>query len=122
MEYFGFENLSAGTQRVIRILVSLIFDQSAVMLLEHPEDGIHRGLLRKLIDVLQKYANQSQLIVSSHSSVVFDTLDPGTVRLVTMGEGNTKVRSLTPEELGVAGRFLEEDGSLSDFLETVEED
>jgi predicted ATPase len=120
--YFGFESLSAGTQRVIRILVSLVFDQSTVMLLEHPEDGIHRGLLLKLIDVLQKYADQSQLIVSSHSSVVFDTLNPATIRLVTMGEGKTKIRSLTPAELGAAGKFLEEEGSLSDFLETVEED
>ncbi len=120
--YFNFENLSAGTQRVIRILVSLVFDQSAVMLLEHPEEGIHRGLLRKLIGVLQTYSDRSQLIVSSHSSVVFDTLNPGTIRLVTMGEGNTKVRSLTPKELAVAKNFLDEEGALSDFLETVEED
>jgi predicted ATPase len=119
---FDFADLSSGTQRVIRILVSLIFDESAVMLLEHPEDGIHRGLLRKLIDLLQKYADPSQLIVSSHSPLVFNTLDPRAVRLVTMEEGATKVRRLTPEELQVAGKFLEEDGSLADFLETVEED
>jgi predicted ATPase len=120
--YFGFDGLSAGTQRVIRIIVSLIFDQSAVMLLEHPEDSIHRGLLRKLIGILQSYSDQSQLIVSSHSSVIFNTLDPGAVRLVTMENGDTKVRALTPAELSVAGKFLEEDGSLSDFLETVEEE
>jgi len=119
---FDFADLSTGTQRVIRILVSLIFDESAVMLLEHPEDGIHRGLLRKLIDLLQKYADQSQLIVSSHSPEVFNMLDPRAVRLVTMDEGATKVRALTPEELRIAGKFLEEEGTLADFLQTVAED
>jgi predicted ATPase len=91
------------------------------MLLEHPEDGIHRALLRKLIDLLQTYSDQTQLIVASHSSIVFNTLDPGAIRLVTMEEDGTQVRALTAEELQVAGRFLEEEGSLSDFIETIDE-
>ena len=119
--HFSFRDLSAGTQRIIRLIVSLIFDQSAVMLVEHPEDSIHRGLLRKLLGVLQTYCDQSQLILSSHSSAVFDTLDPKAIQLVTMEKGATKVRALTPEELHAAGRFMEEEGSLSDFIETVEE-
>lgn len=120
--WFSLNDLSAGTQRIIRLIVSLIFDQSAVMLVEHPEDSIHRGLLRKLLGVLQTYSDQSQLIVSSHSSAVFDTLDPKAIRLVTMEEGATKVRALTSEELHAAGRFMEEEGSLSDFIDTVEVD
>ncbi len=119
---FSFRNLSAGTQRVVRLIVSLLFDKSSVMLVEHPEDGIHRGLLRKLIDVLQAYSDQSQLIVSSHSSVVFNATDPGAVRLVTMEKGETKARALTPAERAAADKFLEEEGSLSDFLDSVEED
>jgi predicted ATPase len=119
---FPFSSLSEGSRRVISLLVSLIFDQSSVMLVEHPEDSIHRGLLIKLLDVLRAYSDQSQLILSSHSSVVFNTLDPRAIRLVTMEDGTTKVRPLTGEELLAAGRFMEEDGSLSDFIETVEED
>jgi hypothetical protein len=38
-----------------------------------------------------------------------------------MEEDGTKVRPLTSEELQAAARFLEEEGSLSDFIETVEE-
>ncbi len=119
---FPFSSLSAGTQRIIHLAVSLLFDQSSVMLIEHPEDTIHRGLLRKVIDVLQGYSDQHQLILSSHSSVVFDTLDPTAVRLVTMEDDVTKVRKLTTEELRAAKLFMEEEGSLSDFIETVEEE
>jgi hypothetical protein len=53
---------------------------------------------------------------------VFDILDPKAIRLVTMEDGATKVRALTSEELHAAGRFMEEDGSFSDFIDTVEED
>ncbi len=120
--FFYFSSLSAGTQRIIRLIVSLLFDQSSVMLIEHPEDTIHRGLLRKVIDVLQGYSDQHQLIISSHSPVVFDTLDPKAVRLVTMEDDVTKVRALTSEELRAAKLFMEEEGSLSDFIETVEEE
>jgi len=118
--HFGFEDLSSGTRRIVRMIVSLIFDQSAIMLLEHPEEGIHRGLLRKLIDVLRTYSGRCQLIIASHSAVVFDTLDPKSVRLVTMSEGETKVRPLTAEELDAARKYLEEEGTLSDFLEVVD--
>ena len=119
--FFDYSDLATGTQRLIRIVVSLIHDQSAVMLLEHPEDGIHRGLLRKLIDLLQKYSDQSQLIIASHSTVVFNSIDPRAIRLVTMAEGGTSVRSLTDKELRAAKTFLEDEGTLSDFIESVEE-
>jgi len=117
---YSFRDLSAGTQRVIKILVSLLFDQPSVMLLEHPEECIHGGLLRKLIDLLRGYSDQSQLIISSHSPVVFNSLDPEAVRLVTMDQGKTKVRALTPVEMEAVGKYLEDEGSLADFLETVE--
>jgi predicted ATPase len=92
------------------------------MLLEHPEDGIHRAPLRKLIDLLQGYSDRSQLIVASHSAAVFNTVTPDVIRLVTIEQGTTKVRALTQREAHAAARFLDEEGSLADFIETVAED
>ena len=111
-----FRQLSSGTQRLIRIVLALLFDRPTIMLLEHPEDEIHRALLDKLIDMLRGYSDQTQIIIASHSSVVFNTLDPNMVRLVAIENGITQARALTREELQTAKRFLEEDGSLADFL------
>jgi predicted ATPase len=116
------DELSSGTQRLIRIITSLIYDRSAVMLLEHPEDGIHEGLLWKLIDILQGYSDQSQVIIASHSAAVFNAVPPEAIRLVTMEEGETKVRPLSRQELGAAATYLKEEGTLADFLEMVPED
>lgn len=117
---FAFKELSLGTRRLIKIAVALIYDRSSVMLIEHPEDGIHRGLTRKLFGLLRSYSDRSQMIVSTHSALVLDDLrdDPGAVRLVEMEMGDTKARALTAEEAEHARRYIEEEGTLSKYIQT----
>ena len=117
-----FEKLSAGTRRILRILVSFFYDRNSLFLFEQPEDAIHPGLLRKLISLLRSYDDRGQLIMASHSSDLFDVLKPEEVRLVTMQGGETKVRGLTEPELASAKRFINEEGSLSDYLDLLETD
>ena len=117
-----YKKLSSGTQRIIRILVSFFYDRNSLYLFEQPEDAIHPGLLRKLIGLLRSYDDRGQLIMASHSSDLFDVLKPEEVRLVTMQGGETKVRGLTESELASAKRFINEEGSLSDYLDLLETD
>ncbi len=117
---YWFKELSHGTRRILRILVSILYDQSTVILLEQPEDSVHPALLHKLIAVLRSHSDSSQFIVTSHSPMVFDLMSPDEIRLVTMQDGKTQVRSLAEEELVAAESFLRLEGSLSDFLETVQ--
>jgi ABC-type lipoprotein export system ATPase subunit len=118
---FDFSDLSVGTRRVLRILVSLLFDSSSVLLLEHPEDAIHSHLLRRLISLLKTYADPHQFILASHSPDVFNQLAPDEIRLVTMNNGITQLRPLTPLETQTAEKFVQRDGSLADFLESIQE-
>lgn len=118
---FPFSELSLGTRRVIRLVTSLLFDRRSVMLMEQPEDSVHCGLLRKLIDMVQMYSHRSQIIFTTHSSDVIDILRPEEVLLATAFEGKTTVRGLSPSEVGRAGRFLNDEGSLSEFLESFDE-
>jgi hypothetical protein len=115
----GFPALSVGTRRIIRMVVSMIFDKSSVMLIEHPEDGIHRSLTRKVFSLLQTYTDPSQIIVSSHSPLVFDMLDPAEIRLVTMQDGKTEVRALTGEEADQARKYVKEEGTLTEYLDVL---
>ena len=107
---FAYHQLSFGTRRVIRILTNLLFDRSTILLLEHPEDGIHRGLLRKLIGLLKTYTDPAQIFLASHSSVVFDKLRSNEVRWVTMKDGRSEVRALSDIEKNAAVQFIGEDG------------
>lgn len=113
--------LSSGTRRVLRILASLLFDGNSVMLLEQPEDSLHQGLTKRLIDLLRTNADPSQLIISSHSSALLNKLKPEEIRLVSLRDGFTHVRSLSQKEVEIAIKFMNDDGPLYDFLDTVQE-
>jgi predicted ATPase len=119
---YGFNQLSLGTRRPLHILVSLIVDRSTIMLVEHPEEGIHSGLVRKLAGLLRANADPAQIILSSHSADVLNALRPAELRLVTIRRGATEAHALTAQQAGAAARFIKEEGSLAEFLESVEEE
>ena len=119
--FFSYNGLSLGTRRLLRLLISIIHDQSTVLLLEHPEDGIHVGLLHKLISLFQSYSDRGQFIFASHSPEIFNQLKPQEIRLVTMVEGITYLRALDETEIAAAHQFIREEGPLSDFIETIAE-
>jgi predicted ATPase len=118
---FGLDSLSAGTQRIIQMAVALLFDRRTTMMVEQPEDCIHPGLLRKLLDLFRSYSDRTQIVFSTHSPAVLDMLKPEEILLVTAPEGNTEVRGLSPHEMSVARQFLQEEGALSEFYETLDE-
>jgi len=118
----GYSDLSTGTRRIIRLLSSMIFDKSEVMLLEHPEDGIHSGLVSKLIGLLRSNVGTKQAIVSSHSLTILNSLAPKELRLVTMTNGKTSVRSLKSKEIRVASKYIANEGTLGGFVGLIEGD
>lgn len=116
---FPYEDLSFGTKRILHFLVSLLYDSASVALVEQLEDGIHQGLLSKLISVIRSYAEDSQFILASHSEVVFDSLQAHEIRIVELTDGQTEVRELSALEISAAKSYLEADGSLSEFLQSI---
>jgi energy-coupling factor transporter ATP-binding protein EcfA2 len=118
---FHFSNLSFGTRRVVRLVTSLIYDASSVFLLEQPEDGIHAGLLHKLLPLLRSYSDETQMIVSTHSAHILNRVDPTEVRLIDMVDETTKARALNGAEILGAQEYMSQDGPLSEFIESVQE-
>jgi hypothetical protein len=115
----AFGQLSLGTRRVIRLLTSMLFDDSSIMLVEQPEDGLHPGMTKKLFGLLRENAGSAQVILSSHSSALLNRLRPEEVRLVYLEDGFTRARQLDATELAAAAKFMNEDGPLSEFLEPI---
>ena len=120
-DFVPFSALSHGTRRMMRIVLALVFDESSVMLLEHPEDGIHPGLLNKLMSVLKSYSNPMQTVAASHSPEVFNAVLPADIRLISMRDGATQARSLSSHEIDVAASYICDDGPFSDFLDSIQD-
>ena len=119
-----FNQLSYGTQRVLMILLALLYDKSSTLLIEQPEDGIHIGLLRKVLSICFEYAEvyNKQLIITTHSPDVIDMFQAENIRLVKMTEVGTKVNKLDDKLLAILPDYLENEGVLSDFIESMDDE
>ncbi len=120
----GYSELSFGTQRVLIILLALLYDKSTTLLIEQPEDGIHLGLLRKVLSICFTYAEayNKQLIISTHSPKVINMFPAKSIRFVKMTEQGTKVTQLSEKELAIIPEYLNNEGTLSDFIEAMDDE
>jgi len=116
---FSYSGLSIGTRRVIQMLTYLVCDQAAVMLLEQPEDSIHSGLLRSIMDVFKSYSDRCQVVFTTHAHQAIDLMDPNAVRLVRSEHGKTMVEKLTQSQIRSAQDFMLEQGTLSEYLDSL---
>jgi len=71
--------------------------------------------------MLKTDRDETQIIMTSHSLTTLNELAPDQIRLVTMDEGQTKVRSLKPKEKRAAREYMEQHGTFAEFLELVQE-
>jgi len=109
--------LSDGTLRVMETLLSLLFTRpGALLLIEEPETGIHPGLLSSLLNVIESYSADKQVVFSTHSPLVVSRASPNELRLVERKNGKTSVRSLSSKEAKLAARYLESEGTLGEFV------
>ena len=117
--HFPLQGLSAGTARVLNMLTSVLCDERSCMLVEQPEDSIHPGLLEKVIDILGTYSHKTQLICTTHSPTVMNCVGSDGVRLVQAQNGVTSVTPLSETQMAAAKQYLNEQGTLAEFLDNL---
>jgi AAA15 family ATPase/GTPase len=120
----NFFQLSYGTKRVLAILLALLYDKNSTLLIEQPEDGIHSGLLKKLLPLCFQYAKyyKKQLIIATHSSEVINLFQPENIRLVKMTDNGTKVLPLDKERMPFIHEFIENEGALFDLIDAMDDE
>lgn len=113
--------LSYGTRRVLRILIALLTDPASVLLIEQPEEGIHPGLLEKVLGVIESYGEGRQVFLTTHSTHVLDQIEPTSLRFVSMGPGGTQVEKLERKKLAKIKEYLETEGGLGEVVSLFEQ-
>jgi predicted ATPase len=79
----SFSQLSEGTFRTLALIFYLLTDESRLLLIEEPEVCVHHGLMRSLIEAIKAYSSRKQIVISTHSELVLDCVDPENVFAVT---------------------------------------
>lgn len=108
--------LSDGTLRVAELLLWLLFPEVKLLLIEEPETAVHPGLLSRLLAEIDAYSTDRQIVLTTQSPQVVSWADPHALRLVERQAGKTSVRSLREDEIGRVSAYLNDEGTLGDFV------
>lgn len=70
---------------------------ASVLLIEEPETGIHFGLLRSVMKLFRDmttgvYGPQAQILLTTHSPMLLNLVEPGEIRVVQRGEDDGATR------------------------------
>jgi hypothetical protein len=109
--------LSDGTLQVLSILVEIITSSpAATTIIEEPEMRIHPGMLARLLNEIQAYTFEDNLILSTHSPQVVAWSQPSHINLVYRHDQQILVRKLSPDETDQVSAYLCEEGDLGEWL------
>ena len=94
--------LSDGTLRYLCLLAVLLHPKPPPLIcIEEPELGLHPDLLPTLSDLMREASQRSQLVITTHSDVLVDTLtdQPESVVICEKHDGETEMRRLDKADL-----------------------
>lgn len=117
--HITFNQLSEGTFKTLALAFYIFTDSSKFLMIEEPEVCVHHGLLRRIVETVKAYSNRKQTIISTHSDLLVDQLEPRHLFVVEMTTAGTKVTGLE-KWLDKGGRralhsYLDEAGPLGEY-------
>lgn len=117
--HITFNQLSEGTFKTLALAFYIFTDASKFLMIEEPEVCIHHGLLRRIVDTIKAYAHRKQTIISTHSDLLVDQLEPRHMFVVEMTTTGTAVKGLE-HWLDKGGKkalheYLDEAGPLGEY-------
>lgn len=101
---FPQESVSDGTLRLFSYLLLLAeVNPSSLLCIEEPEGLLHPDLLPVLMEELQRYADRGgQVLVSTHSPLVLDSLKPDQVYALVKYGGFSQVKRVSQMPITVS--------------------
>jgi predicted ATPase len=88
-------------------------------MVEEPEVCVHHGLLTRVVSTLKSHAAFKQTIISTHSDLLLDDMDPSQVFVVELTKTGTQVENLNVWLKGSAKKalhdYLSESGTLGEY-------
>jgi len=89
------EDVSDGTIQTLAILSAIADPRNSVIFLEEPENSVHPWIVRQIATQLKKLSPHTQIIVTTHSPLILNIVDPKSVWICFKQESETKIESLS---------------------------
>jgi AAA15 family ATPase/GTPase len=112
--------LSEGTFKTLALLFYVLTGKGSIILIEEPEVCIHHGLLSSVIELIKDCSAEKQVILSTHSDSILDSIEPDSLYVVNKNqeEGITAipfVSHLSAGDKKALTSFLRSQGSLGEY-------
>lgn len=85
--------VSDGTIQALALLIALYDQRTPLLVIEEPENSVHPWILRQLLDLVREVPRK-QIVLTTHSPVLLNYVDPAIVRLISMHGGRSRIRPL----------------------------
>lgn len=101
-QYFDASSLSDGTLRFMALATLFLQPEEyrpSIMLVDEPELGLHPYAIEVLASLIRQASKNTQVIVSTQSSLLLDHFDPEDVLVADRVDGATRITRLQSEQL-----------------------
>lgn len=98
--------MSDGQLRFLGLIILLLLpDSPDLILIDEPEIGMHPKMIEVFAEVLKESSQNTQIIVSTHSPQLIDSIDPNDLLIVENISGETQIHR--PLEMERINHWLE---------------
>lgn len=112
------EEISDGTIRALAILVACFDPRVSALVLEEPENSLHPWIIREVISHLRKLSGEKLVMVTTHSPIVLNCVDPREVWVVYKHDGETSIDPLVSFDESLLQNWEDGKYRLFDYLES----
>jgi predicted ATP-dependent endonuclease of OLD family len=113
---YKIENQGDGFSQSLIILAYLIVKENHIFLIEEPEVHLHNFLQRKFIEILKKYKDNNQILITTHSPIFCSSFDTQNVMIAKKINTETKYSSYSNDDDLIKNIYYELGIHLSDFF------
>lgn len=112
------EDVSDGTIHALSLLVALADPRNTALVIEEVENAFHPWVVQTLLKRFRLASRKKTIIVTTHSPVVVDTLDPSETWVVFKKAGQTRLKNLGSMDRKLRSAWERGEFRLSDYLDS----
>ena len=86
--------VSDGTVQTLALLLAIFDPRSSSLVIEEPENSVHPWIVRNILKACREVMNRKQILITTHSPVVINSVKPDDIWVIWKAEGESKMAPL----------------------------
>lgn len=112
------EEISDGTIQSLTLLVATFDPRIPLLVIEEPENSVHPWALRNLVEAFRRASETKQILLTTHSPILIDQLQPDEIWVVQRPDRETRVDPLLSLDPGLKEAWGQGRFTLSEYLDS----